>query len=221
LEQVAEETRIAVSVLEALEAEEMNRLPPEVFTKGFLRAFAQVIGADPIEAVKRYEARLLLLQRHTDAEEPHPDRRELRGKMTAGLLLLAVLIASSLLGYRYWIGDPTEVAPVPQSASPDPSVDQAPTAALPASEATKSLPVTPPPKYVLTVTAKEDAWIKVSVDQGTPSEHTLKSGAQIKLEAQTAFNLLIGNASGIRLNLDGKPVQVPGKRGEVVNLHLP
>ncbi|MBS1239181.1 MAG: hypothetical protein H6R38_499 [Deltaproteobacteria bacterium] len=78
-----------------------------------------------------------------------------------------------------------------------------------------------PAKYVLTVSAQEDSWIKVSIDQGTPSEHTLKAGGQIRLEGQNGFNLLIGNAGGIRLNLDGKPVQVPGKRGEVVNLHLP
>jgi hypothetical protein len=74
---------------------------------------------------------------------------------------------------------------------------------------------------VLTISAQQDGWIKVSIDQGTPSEHTLKAGGQVKLEAQTSFNLLIGNAAGIRLNLDGKPVHVPGKRGEVVNLHLP
>jgi hypothetical protein len=89
------------------------------------------------------------------------------------------------------------------------------------SEAVKRPQIPAVPKYVLTVSAQEDSWIKVSIDQGTPSEHTLKAGGQIRLEGQNGFNLLIGNAGGIRLNLDGKPVQVPGKRGEVVNLHLP
>jgi len=222
LEQVAEETRIAVSTLEAIEAEDFNRLPPEVFTKGFLRAFAQAVGADPAEAVRRYEARCRLLQRSTDADqEPHSIRSGSRGRMAVALLLLAALVAASLFGYHYWAGDSREVSTLPQAASPDPPVAQAPDVASQPSEAVKSPQVAPSPKYVLMVFAKEDAWIKVSVDQGTPSEHTLKSGGQIKLEAQTGFNLLIGNAGGIRLALDGKPVQVPGKRGEVVNLHLP
>jgi cytoskeleton protein RodZ len=223
LEQVAEETRITVSTLEALEAEDLSRLPPEVFTKGFLRAFAQAIGADPVEAVRRYESRCRLLQHSPDADpEPHTSRRDAYGRMAIALLLLVVLVAASLFMYRYWAGDTSETAGSALPASSDaPAAAQTPAVALKAEETTQNPLLPAPPKYVLTVTAKEDGWIKAAVDQGTPSEHTLKAGAQIKLEAQSSFNLLIGNASGLRLTLDGKPVQVTGKRGDVVNVHLP
>lgn len=223
LEQVAEETRITVSMLEAIEAEDLNQLPPEVFTRGFLRSFAQAIGADPAEAVRRYEVRCRQLQRGTDVDQDsHAIRSGLRGRMTVALLLLTVLVAASLLGYHYWSGASPEVALTTQTAKSGPAVAQEPVVMPPPAEAeAKSSQVPLPPKHVLTVSAKEDAWIKVSIDQGTPSEHTLKSGGQINLEAQAGFNLLIGNAGGIRLTLDGKPIQVPGKRGEVVNLHLP
>jgi len=56
LEQVAEETRIATATLDAIEDEDFNRLPPDVFLRGFLRAYAQTVGADPDEAVRRYDA---------------------------------------------------------------------------------------------------------------------------------------------------------------------
>jgi hypothetical protein len=77
------------------------------------------------------------------------------------------------------------------------------------------------PNHVLIISAHEDSWIKVVIDQGTPADHTLKAGNQIRLEAQNSFNLLLGNAGGVKLNLNTKPLPVPGKRGEMVNLTLP
>jgi hypothetical protein len=76
-------------------------------------------------------------------------------------------------------------------------------------------------KYVLTIAAHENSWVKVVIDQGMASEHKLKAGEQLRLEALSGFNLLIGNVGGVKLSLNNQPVTVPGKRGEVVNLHLP
>jgi cytoskeleton protein RodZ len=76
-------------------------------------------------------------------------------------------------------------------------------------------------KHVLMISAHEDSWVKVVIDQGIPAEHTLKAGKEIRLEAQNSFNLLIGNAGGVKLKLDNKPLPVLGRRGEIVNLNLP
>jgi hypothetical protein len=223
LEEVAEETRIALSTLKAIEAEDFDRLPPDVFLRGFLRTFAKTVGADPAEAVRRYDARLRMLQRSAGAvPAPRSARQGLGRKLAAALTLLAGLMAVTLVGYRYWGQGPQEAVPAPLAVNADSEAAPSTAAATPLpSEAAKRPPIPGIPKHVLTVSAQEEIWVKVSIDQGTPSEHTLKAGAQIKLEGQSGFNLLIGNAGGTRLNLDGKPVQVPGKRGEVVNLHLP
>jgi cytoskeleton protein RodZ len=223
LEQVAEETRIAVSTLKAIEDEDFDRLPPDAFLRGFLRAYAKTVGADPDEAVRRCDARLRLLQPSPTAGQAIQEARTgLRGNLAAALMLLAGLVAATLVGYQYWGRTPQEVSPAPPAVGADSAAAPPPAAAAPSSSEAVKRPQTPaPPKHVLTVSAQEESWIKVSIDQGTPSEHKLKAGAQVKLEGQNGFNLLIGNAGGVRLNLDGKPVQVPGKRGEVVNLHLP
>jgi len=224
LERVAEETRIALATLEAIENEDFGQLPPEVFLRGFLRAYAKAVGANPDEAVRRYDARRMLLP--SDAAVDHGQRMisdELRGKLIVSLILLAGLMLVSLLGYQHWsqpLRDASKNPPAPNTRSATTGQPSA-ASSLPPSEAVKKPRIPATPKHVLTVSAQEDGWVKVSIDQGTPSEHTLKAGGQVKLEAQVSFNLLIGNAAGIRLNLDGKPVHVPGKRGEVVNLHLP
>lgn len=220
---VAEETRIALSTLNAIEAEDFDRLPPDVFLRGFLRAYAKTVGADPDEAVRRYDARLRRLQPHAAAgQAPQETRTGLRGKLAAALVLLVGMVAATLAGYHHWGRGPQEDSPAPPAMNADAAAAPTPAAAAPSLPETVKRPQTPAtPKHLLTVTAQEESWIKVSIDQGTPSEHTLKAGGQVKLEGQNGFNLLIGNAGGIRLSLDGKPVQVPGKRGEVVNLHLP
>jgi len=67
------------------------------------------------------------------------------------------------------------------------------------------------PKHVLTIVAHENSWVKVVIDQGASSEHKLKAGEQLRLVAQTSFNLLIGNVGGVKMSLNNQPVTVPGK----------
>jgi hypothetical protein len=73
----------------------------------------------------------------------------------------------------------------------------------------------------LAVLAGEETWLKVISDNQRPVEYLLKPGEKVTLEARRGFNLLIGNAAGLRLTLNGRPVRVPGKSGQVVTLQLP
>ena len=77
------------------------------------------------------------------------------------------------------------------------------------------------PPYELVVEAKENTWMKIIVDGQHTKEYNLKPGERIVLEAESKYNILIGNAGGIRMNLNDKPVPSPGKSGQVVNIVLP
>ncbi len=224
LEQVAEETRIRLTILRALEQDDFAHLPPDVFTIGFLRAYAQAIGADGNEAVQRFHAQRWLRQQTQKGEQPpEPVRRDVSRKLILALALLAALMAVCLFAYRQWQQDPT----VSRQALSSRLTDEAASppaerlATQPPSEASKKLPISASPRHLLTIVAHENSWIKVVIDQGAASEHKLKAGDQLRLEAQTGFNLLVGNVGGVKLSLDNQPVTIPGKRGEVVNIHLP
>ena len=67
--------------------------------------------------------------------------------------------------------------------------------------------------HLLQIVTVEETWLKVIVDNHKPKEYMLKVGDRLDFEAHTGFNLLIGNAGGIRLALDGAPVAVPGRSG--------
>ena len=57
LRDIAEATKISVSALEALERNDVSRLPGGIFSRGFVRAYAEHIGADPDKTVREFLAR--------------------------------------------------------------------------------------------------------------------------------------------------------------------
>jgi cytoskeletal protein RodZ len=57
LRDIADTTKISVSALEALERNDMSRLPGGIFSRGFIRAYAEQIGVDPEVTVREFIAR--------------------------------------------------------------------------------------------------------------------------------------------------------------------
>lgn len=54
LETVAQETKINLKTLEFIEGEDLEKLPPLVYLKGFLKGYAQSLGLDPRKVVEEY-----------------------------------------------------------------------------------------------------------------------------------------------------------------------
>src|SRR3954469_20808066 len=54
LRQIAETTKISVSALEALERNEISRLPGGIFSRAFVRSYAAEIGVDPEQTVRDF-----------------------------------------------------------------------------------------------------------------------------------------------------------------------
>ena len=118
-------------------------------------------------------------------------------------------------------------APPPKAETPAPPAAEAATPArAEETSAAVAVPASPPkpssPKqFQLDIKAIEDTWLKVIIDDQKPEEIMLKSGDTKQIEARNHFNLLIGNAGGVELQLNGAPVEVSGKSGQVVNIQLP
>src|SRR5690606_30823040 len=56
LEEISRVTRIPQRSLERLEAGRFEELPADVFVRGFLRSYADCVGLDAEDAVRRYAA---------------------------------------------------------------------------------------------------------------------------------------------------------------------
>src|SRR5258706_11384344 len=56
LRQLANITKISVSALEALERNDVSRLPGGIFSRAFIRSYASEVGLDPEETVQQFLA---------------------------------------------------------------------------------------------------------------------------------------------------------------------
>ena len=75
--------------------------------------------------------------------------------------------------------------------------------------------------YRLNIDTIEETWMKIVIDNQEPKEYNLYPGDQIELEATDSYTLLVGNAGGIKISLNGKQVELAGKSGKVVKIKLP
>jgi cytoskeleton protein RodZ len=101
LEEIAESTRIHIRYLEALESNEFDDMPGEVFVKGYIRSYARVIGSDSEEMVNVYdEAVGKDRKKELDEVAGSNEKASSGNKRGTGYIFFGiVLIALSAFGY--------------------------------------------------------------------------------------------------------------------------
>ncbi len=215
LDEVSEETRIRIDTLRLIEKEDHDRLPSEVFVKGFLRAYAEAVGIDGGEAVTRYTSSINAYQATARSET---DFVKLSTRFWPHLLLslgaMICIITLSVFAMSVFHSPLQTDNQVNTNAGEDDNKND--------SELESDLAGKPSEKsLLLKIITIETSWIKVIIDGRKPKEYSLKPGDRLEFEAFTGFNLLIGNAAGVQLILNDKPIEVSGKRGQVVNIQIP
>ncbi len=225
LETVSKETRIRIENLLYIEEEDHDRLPDEAFVRGFLRAFAKAIGADEDEAIRRYELRLKVVRKIIKSENDlkiSSQKFWQRLLISMGILLCIIVLSVyglSVLWERHSHVDTMktnkEHREVKENRSKTALEPQYDTGTVKAEVNEK------PEMFILKIMAVEETWMKISMDGKDPSEYNLKPGDQVELKAISGYNLLIGNAGGVKLLLNDENVDVPGNVGQVVNITIP
>jgi cytoskeleton protein RodZ len=101
-----------------------------------------------------------------------------------------------------------------EQEKPNAEVSEAQNPAVPAPEQGENA-------YTLKAVVVERTWMRISIDDGEPKEYLLDAGFRIQWKAQKGFALLIGNAGGIELELNGEKLGKLGNMGQVIRLKLP
>ncbi len=92
-DEVSRVTKISPSLITALEEGQVERLPGRVFIVNYVRAYAQVIGLEPDEAVRRYE------EVDKATPEPSPVVLERERRRRAWFILAGVLLVLGVGAY--------------------------------------------------------------------------------------------------------------------------
>ncbi len=221
LEAISRKTHITVDMLLLLEKEAYDRLPAQVYIHGFIREYARIVGIDAEEALKRY---LTDYQAYQRAQKANARRFQLvipGGLRTMiALVVLAVVITVLVRGIIFLPDKSLPPQNIPIAASPRHNAENI-TASAGGAVLEKSGTGKVATPLTLDVTVSEKTWLKVIADGKPPDVYHLLPQDRLVLQAVSGFNLLIGSAAGVKLLLDGKPVPLSGKSGQMATVQLP
>ncbi len=230
LDQVAERTKIGTRLLQAMEANDFEKLPGGVFTRSFVKQYARVLGLDE-EAIgaefKTIESRLEDLplpsqgfRSQTEiANVVPPEASSLLAKfdpksrsrlVSAAWLTLAIVVC---VGGYYFLNHERVVAPpapkdnpVTQATTPPPMAKAVPEEVKPASS--------PVGVVQVLLKASEDSWISVTADGRRQFEGILQANDSKQIAANDKVKVIAGNSGGLDIALNGKSIGPIGRSGQ-------
>ena len=220
LREMADATKISIRFLNAIEQDRVDVLPGGIFPKAFVRQYARYLGLDPDRVVAEFV--------YAHGGEPVPPkgkRAQVRvdeGGVPRGIVLVAVALA--LLGLVGWKvrGQASRVPPPATASVPAPPT---PTFAHdrvypPPSGATASPASVAPGALAVTLVARRSSWVEAKADGTTVLSRVLKDGESQRVEARQEIVLSLGNAGGIAVTLNDRPLAPLGRDGEKRNVAI-
>lgn len=114
--------------------------------------------------------------------------------------------------------------PVPQTAEPAATARQFPMGVHPTEVLAEDRPPPLPReavRNVFSVDAIEKTWVQVRIDDRHTQSAMLQPGDRREWQADKGMQIVIGNAGGVHMKWNGKPVDNPGKSGKVLRFSLP
>ena len=242
LEHVVSRTKISLRMLKALEQNDFSQIPGEVIARGFVRAYARFLGLDETEVIKRYrESVPPFYAKIPEAEAPQNFPAQIPGKRWRATKLM-VGIVMVLMGITLYARlSPPPQLPVQEAVfapAAAPSDENIIEVVQPSPEQSATFPVgltvnvpglsNPPVQdseagspsngesLTLVVEALERSWVMAHIDDRVIKEVILQPGEKIRWQAKTKFVLNLGNAGGVKLELNGKALDPLGPSGKVV-----
>jgi cytoskeletal protein RodZ len=222
LDEIASRTRINRKYLEAIERGDRDAIPGGFFYKSFIRQYVGVVG-DKDSRLADEIARILTAEEPAVPAEPDdhilkamaanpPQERISRSRnfsATTYLLLLIVALAGSSGLYMWWHrGQQPETS----SESPPPAQKEA----APVRPVTLSqTPAAAPGEITLEIEAIEPTWFQVVSDGKTVFTGVLKPGESKTLAVKDGARMKVGNAGGIEVKFNGRPIGTVGDRGQI------
>ena len=208
--EVEQATKIRGKYLRALEDEQFDILPGQTYVKGFLRTYAEYLGLDGQLYVDEYNSRYIPGDEETPlrAQNKSTVGRNPRVESSVVLVALAAIgIVTALVVVAWRFGSDTPETAIPglllAASRRDPREAACSQAARPAA-----------PIARLTITgALGDSWVEVHQRTAAGRElyrGTLEAGSTIRF-AQRRMHVVMGRPGNLRLKVNGRVVEVPGR----------
>lgn len=232
VEEIAQVLRMRSDYVRALEDERFEVFGGDIYARGFLRNYAAEIGLDPqplLDAYRREhgeQSDLAGLAQAPSSARASVSPRSAPPPWIAWVLVAVVVIAG--LAYIGSLGSgrtPDQASPDPTTAPPAPAEtqteDEGPDE--PTEEAEPEPEPEPEPTFdgvEVVLALEEDSWMRVVVDGGVELERLVAAGETLRFPGEDEVVVRLGNAGGVRAQINGEEVDSLGARGEVVEVRF-
>jgi cytoskeleton protein RodZ len=241
LRQIASATKISLITLEALERNDIARLPGGIFSRAFVRSYALEVGLDPEAMIQEFMGQFP--QDSVTAGHPTTGRTEdygaiesdpRRASTSLRLLVIAVPVAAILVYFgtagRHVVRQVLGVQASETAAQPKPAAVQAP-AAAPADAGADSptivadtAAVAPDPpvtdRLVVQLKAVHRSWVSADVDGQPALRRAFQPGDEQTLDVRRDVVLTVGDAGAITVTLNGAAAKPIGPSGQTATARL-
>lgn len=227
LRDVAERTRIRMAILEAIENDDVDRLPPPIFTRGFVKAYAREVGLDPQEAAALYlppgargghalQARLVSPDERSGFSSL--SERERSTLVTAALVVVAAVI---FVLTDSWKPSSTENIAARPGVATAADAAFAHDAVATTGETRRSVAAVPRARNMrIDLAPRETCWIEATVDGERVIYKLLKGGDRYAIEGYEDLVLKVGDPSALVYSINGAKGRPLGPAGQPTTVHL-
>ncbi|GAB3751214.1 helix-turn-helix domain-containing protein [Lysobacter olei] len=215
---VSGSSRIPVKVIQAIEAEDWERLGAPVFIRGQLRSYARLLGIDleaQLQQAQVASTSLPPLVSHTHT--PYLRRlAEQAGRRAVYIALTVVIVAPVIFASRSHLGggsagtvkslDSYAVPSAPATTATPPTPAQR--TPVIASMATMT-PSAPAASKTLELVLTDESWVQVSGGDGSTLEKgVLKAGERRSYSVGELGRVVLGNSAAVQVLHEGQPVDL-------------
>ena len=213
--------RLDPAVITALEADDYAALPAPIFVKGYLGAYARLLGIPADECVAEYTAAV-------DGAPPPPlvvrrgtgDGFETPSASRVSLVSWLVALAAVAMVVLWWYAPRQSDAPAPVAETvqplpvPEPAAADAEPALEPVLEPVSQPDPTPtetqPPPAVAEVTARfsyrDASWTEIVDADGDRLYFDLaRAGSVVEVSGTPPLSVFLGNSPAVDIEVDGRP----------------
>jgi len=233
--------------IEALEAEEFEKLPGATFVRGMVRGYAKLLETDPQPVLDALDQRYIPAEIDLDLRDKgipfaHSGKGGTRAYLGLSVLVLIVL-AGVLYEWRAgafpWVRIASDTPPPPQSTARAAAKPAAQPPAQPVAQPSETIAPAPVPSAATEAAAAppqqpsrsegrirldfdSESWVEIREQDGRMLMSQLNSpGTRAVIVGRPPLSLVIGNAAAVRLTYNDKPVDLrPHIQIEVARLTL-
>jgi cytoskeletal protein RodZ len=215
--QVSQQTCIRETIIRGIERGDFSACGGDFYARGHIRSIARVVGLDPEELVREYDAIHGAPHAITAADvfEPSTPIR-LKERRSANWSVVLVIVLAAVLGYGVYRLVDHGSPPRPVAAGTHHGASKSPAAPSPTAATTQRSH-----RLVIRLTAIQDCWVEFTKPHGQLLFQTYVTGGSTRTwHFKHAVSMQIGNPGGIMLTVNGKDLGHPGTIGQPVTLNF-